>query len=121
MEVMGSVSVESAFVMTPGLVITAAVQWKQLPVRQQTSSCVTGGGCVVVEPVNVSHNTQAPPVRFALLVLVHVCSIWPVWSVGLSEWERRRTGKSWLIVKRHVVVPGNEALQLETSVNDTYV
>lgn len=98
MEAVGGASVETAFVMTTGSVKSAVVPWKLLPVWQQTSSCVTVKGCASVEHVNVSHHTQARPVRPALFVWALVSSTRSVWSVWRSGQEQRRTGENWLLL-----------------------
>lgn len=101
---MGSACADSAFVMTTGQVKTAAAHMKLPPAWQQTSSCATVKGCVSVEYVNVSHRMQGQPVRTAPLVRTHVSNTQSVWSVARSGWERRGTGKNWLLLMQGVMI-----------------
>lgn len=94
---MGGASVDAAIVMTTGPVKAASAPWKQLPVWQQTRGCVTTEGRVSAECVNVSHHTQARPVRSAPFVWAGVSSTRRVWSVGRLGQEQRGTGENWLL------------------------
>lgn len=91
----GSACVDAAFVMTAGPMKTAAAPWKLLPAWQATRGCVTTEGPVSVGHVNVSHRTQAQPVRTAPVVWEYVSSTWRVWSVGHLGQDQRRTGEDF--------------------------
>lgn len=66
MEATGSASVENADVMTIGPVKAASAAWKLLPVCQKISKYVTIEGCASAAYVDVSHLSEAGPVKTPL-------------------------------------------------------
>lgn len=97
---MGNASAMSAVVMRTGLTKTAAAPWIWIPVQPGTSRSVMAEGYANVEDVYVLRRLWAPPVRMTPSILMLVCGIRSVWSVGHSRLEQRNNCEKCLFYAR---------------------